>query len=576
MKRKITFDNIVFTAIILIFMLPSNAFSLNYTITFTSSGASTTLDNVIVENITKGTTITVPAGSSLFLTDVVTSMENINSGTSSISVYPNPIIDNSTVSFQAKTPGDATINIFSLEGKNIISTKSQFNQGNNSFQLSLPKGTYLLQISVNDYTYSAKVISQSNSSLKAKVSFTNNENTIKSKIQKTKNTLTTMLYTDGDQLLYRGKSGNYTAIVTDRPTTSKTTNFDFVECKDADGNYYATVKIGSQIWMAENLKTTKYNDNVSIPNITDNTSWAALSTGSYCDYNNTPTNSIIYGKLYNWHVVNTSKFAPTGWHVPTASEWAKMENYLHINGYSLDSSNELYKLGKSLAANINWNDNNTNGTVGNDLSKNNNSGFSALPAGRRYYDGGDSNLGISAIWWCMDDIQNMGNSSCKYIDNDNHSIIHWTGTYMASKPTFGFSVRCVYDNYDYTNYTTFIGDTYAGGIVFYVDETGKHGLVCATHDQGSGLNWQEAYNACETLTLNDYTDWYMPTLSELTLLKNNLYKKSMGGFNTIDGGYYWSSTPNGANMYYYETMMGNPYYALSSSSFKSIRAIREF
>lgn len=560
--------------VVILISLPFHLFSTNYTITFTGSGASTTLDNVIVENLTKGTTTTVPAGNSLYLTDVSTSVEAINSNTTGISVFPNPIIDNSIVSFQAKSTGSATIKVFSLEGKCLISAKKEFNVGSNSFQLSLPKGTYLIQIAANDYTYTTKAISKSNS--KTSISFAANENTIKSKPQKVKSGLTTMLYSDGDQLLYRGKSGNYTAIVTDRPTTSKTTNFDFVECKDADGNYYATVKIGSQIWMAENLKTTKYNDNVSIPNVTDNTAWSTLSTGAYCDYNNTPANSTIYGKLYNWHTVNTGKLAPTGWHVATASEFAKMEYYLFTNGYSPNGTTELYKLGKSLSANTLWYIDNNANTVGNNLNKNNNSGFSALPAGQRFDTGGYGSLNYRALWWCKDDIMNINYNSCKYIDYNSQSTTHWSNAYLGSKPILGLSIRCVNDNYDYSNYTTFIGDTYGGGIVFYVDETGKHGLTCASEDQCSGLGWDAANVICQALTLNGYSDWYIPTLSELTLMKNNLYKKGYGAFNTYSGGYYWSSTPNGSNMYYHETMMGNPYYTLSNSTFLTTRAVRRF
>ena len=80
---------------------------------------------------------------------------------------------------------------------------------------------------------------------------------------------------------------------------------------DYENNVYKTVTIGTQTWFAENLKTTKYNDGTAIPNVTDNTAWSNLgTTGAQCDYNNTPTNSITYGKLYNWYAVNTGKLCP--------------------------------------------------------------------------------------------------------------------------------------------------------------------------------------------------------------------------------------------------------------------------
>ena len=97
---------------------------------------------------------------------------------------------------------------------------------------------------------------------------------------------------------------------------------------DADGNTYNTVKIGTQVWMAENLKTTKYNDNTSIPPVTDNDAWGALSTPAYCWYNNDETNKNTYGALYNWYVVGTGKLCPGGWHVPTNDEWTILKDYL--------------------------------------------------------------------------------------------------------------------------------------------------------------------------------------------------------------------------------------------------------
>ncbi len=91
---------------------------------------------------------------------------------------------------------------------------------------------------------------------------------------------------------------------------------------DQDGNVYKTVTIGTQTWMAENLRTTTYNNGTTIPNITNVNEWASLITGAYCNYNNTTSTDTIttYGRLYNWYAVNTGKLAPDGWHVPTNEE----------------------------------------------------------------------------------------------------------------------------------------------------------------------------------------------------------------------------------------------------------------
>jgi hypothetical protein len=98
-------------------------------------------------------------------------------------------------------------------------------------------------------------------------------------------------------------------------------NLTYGSLIDIDGNEYKTISIGTQTWMAENLKTTKYRNGDPIPNVTDDTEWGKLSTGAYCDYDNIPDNSAIYGKLYNWYAVDDSRnIAPTGWHVPTDKE----------------------------------------------------------------------------------------------------------------------------------------------------------------------------------------------------------------------------------------------------------------
>ncbi len=98
---------------------------------------------------------------------------------------------------------------------------------------------------------------------------------------------------------------------------------------DGDGNIYETVTIGTQVWLTENLKATKYNDGTSIQFVTDNTLWATLSTPAYCWYNNDGGNyKDIYGGLYNWWAVNTGKLCPTGWHVPSDGEWTTLTSTL--------------------------------------------------------------------------------------------------------------------------------------------------------------------------------------------------------------------------------------------------------
>ena len=151
---------------------------------------------------------------------------------------------------------------------------------------------------------------------------------------------------------------------------------------DIDGNVYNTIGIGTQIWMKENLKTTKLNDGTAIPNVTTWGEWAGLSTPAYCWYNNdSPSYKNIYGALYNWHTVNTNKLCPSGWHVPSHDEWTVLESYL---GGSALAGGKLKEAGI-----VHWTSPNTGAT--------NESGFTALPGGFRY--GSDAFMQGEGRWW---------------------------------------------------------------------------------------------------------------------------------------------------------------------------------
>jgi len=217
-------------------------------------------------------------------------------------------------------------------------------------------------------------------------------------------------------------------------------NFNYGSVNDIDGNVYKTIKIGTQTWMAENLRTTKYNDGTAIPAITDNTTaWGNLSTPAYCWYDNdADIYKNTYGALYNWYAVHTGKLAPTGWHVPTDSEWKILESYLIANGYNYDGSTSGNYCAKSLASNTNWAVFIAAGAVGNDLSKNNRTGFSAQPAGFR--DNDADGLGQFTYWWSSTE------------DNPNDAInrhLNFYGDNLHpgySGKSRGNSVRCVKDN----------------------------------------------------------------------------------------------------------------------------------
>lgn len=210
--------------------------------------------------------------------------------------------------------------------------------------------------------------------------------------------------------------------------------------KDADGNKYNTVKIGNQVWMVENLKTTKYNDGTEILNVTSDTQWANLTTGAYCNYDNLESNAEIYGRLYNWYAVNTGKLAPAGWHVPTDDDWTILENYLIANGYNYDGTLDEDKIAKSLCAKTNWELSDEAGTPGAAPENNNNSGFTALPGGYRHnYNGTFYNIGQYGGWWSSTEIDE-GYAYYRSLFYGFKDL----GRHFSSKGD-GFSVRLVRD-----------------------------------------------------------------------------------------------------------------------------------
>jgi uncharacterized protein (TIGR02145 family) len=193
---------------------------------------------------------------------------------------------------------------------------------------------------------------------------------------------------------------------------------------DVEGNTYKAVKIGNQVWMKENLKTTKSNDGTDIPNVTNSSTWIGLTTPGYVWYNNDISNKNIYGAIYNWHSVNTGKLCPVGWHVPTNTEWTTLVNY--IGGNSI-AGGKLKETGFT-----HWLSPNTGAT--------NESGFTALPGSSRDNVGNwGGAIGINGLWWTADAISSNTGKRW-YLSNTNSAIVNdW------SYKVDGLSVRCIKD-----------------------------------------------------------------------------------------------------------------------------------
>jgi uncharacterized protein (TIGR02145 family) len=200
---------------------------------------------------------------------------------------------------------------------------------------------------------------------------------------------------------------------------------------DIEGNIYKTVLIGNQIWMAENLKVTKYNDNANIPNVTDNDAWILLSAGAYCwMLNDETTYKNMYGALYNWYATQDGKLCPTGWHVPSDGEFKTLELFLGVPSAEIDVWGwRGTDQGAQLKSTSGWLDSG-NGT--------NSSGFTALAGGYRYAANGTfSAIGILTYLWSST-LDGTDAAWYRRLDGDNSKI------YMASTSVKGGKyIRCV-------------------------------------------------------------------------------------------------------------------------------------
>jgi len=219
---------------------------------------------------------------------------------------------------------------------------------------------------------------------------------------------------------------------------------------DADGNTYATVVIGDQVWLAENLKATKYNDGTDIPKIENSDEWVKDSTGAYCVYDNDENNAETYGKLYNWYAVSGGKLCPSGWHVSTDDDWIKLTRYLSENGYAYDGTNRdgtetnfqaTEKVAKSIASTSGWDKSDKKGAVGNDLSLNNKSGFTGVPNGYRNDMGSFGRGGYYAYWWTNTVLEDDSTVVYTYNISNNFSGLLQGNSYKYK----GYAVRCVRD-----------------------------------------------------------------------------------------------------------------------------------
>jgi uncharacterized protein (TIGR02145 family) len=372
----------------------------------------------------QGTTKEINGTDILHLSMTTTGIETaLAESDKKISFSPNPMTNYTRMIFAIPEGGETSITLFDNSGRRIADKKDMLRQGRHIYLIEgIKEGVYLVKVSTGRYSCSGKFISTDNRGGTAKITYMEASiSTEKKSISEGTKGDVIMEYFTGDRLKITAISGNYSTVVTDIPTVSKTITFNFVACSDGNNTNYPVVQIGTQLWMAANLSATNLNDGTVIQNVTDGVIWSDLSTPAYCWYDNQIQNKLIYGALYNWFVVGTGKICPAGWHVPSDEEWTTLVAYL---GGEAVAGGKLKE-----TTNAHWLTTSTTVT--------NSTGFTALPGGYRYYAGNFGSITWDGIWWTSTD----GPATHGFIRGMNHGYIT-VGSINTYKKD-GNSIRCI-------------------------------------------------------------------------------------------------------------------------------------
>lgn len=218
-----------------------------------------------------------------------------------------------------------------------------------------------------------------------------------------------LYFRKGDLIKLVGFSGQSKTVVMISPENDEIISFWFDKCIDFDGNSYAVMKIGKQLWMVENLRTTHYRNGDTVPNITDINEWNTLKYGAYRNYDDDEKEVLKYGRLYNWYAADDIRgLAPDGWRIPDVNDWTQMEN-ANVQG---DKGNAIGSRLKELAL---------------------------IPAGYCDPKSEFGSLGEEGFWWLSYD-ESLQKAWYSHLNYRQSSV-----SLTTCDKHHGFSVRCVKD-----------------------------------------------------------------------------------------------------------------------------------
>ncbi|QGY47184.1 T9SS type A sorting domain-containing protein [Maribellus comscasis] len=372
-----------FTFLLVILAITYSTMAQDYQITFEPVAGGEAIDSIRVFNMVNNESVKLDPGETLQL-GVTTSSELKLLGENQGSLYPNPFNEKSILSFTTKKREDVVLSIYDATGKSIIREKRTLNPGNQHFKIAVPTaGIYYISALTDDQNYSCKGIYTGAHRNSASIQYEGN--TPIESFQETsllKSASKGLTYADGDVLHYVCYSGNNTSVIGDSPTGSKTVSVEFYECKIGE-KYYKTVRIGEQVWMAENLEylpQVNGQDDMSTSEekyYVYNYDGTDVAEAKATDYYQT------YGSLLN--VTAAIDNAPRGWRLPTNEDWSTLRNFINTDQGTSE------KAGQHLKATAGW----IEEGAGNGPDT---YGFSAVPNGRFQSGGYCCATGYSFLW----------------------------------------------------------------------------------------------------------------------------------------------------------------------------------
>lgn len=317
-----------------------NAHTSEFIVNFSASGVANTFDSIQVLNHTSGTSVTLPYGASLKVYDI-TSTENVVLPGQTLQASPNPINNKGLLSINLLTGGYCTMNIFNLEGKLMASTSNELPPGQSTYDLTIPTGIYIVKAifpggSLNTKVVSTAIVNETKLVLRGSDSI--------DKPMKVSDNTYTLKYSDGNFIVITAYSGVYKTYMSNlNLSPDKIIDIEFFECKDADGYQYPVVIIGNMVWMAENLRTSKYfnGDQIGTTNPTDKDIKSENMPKYQWAYEGNEEFVPKLGRLYTWHSLQDQRgLISEGWQMPTEDYWREIiYTYANSTSYASEAIN---------------------------------------------------------------------------------------------------------------------------------------------------------------------------------------------------------------------------------------------